>query len=120
MPTVVYVVDADPRDRAWIESALAHSVELVFVDGGADLLARLPHGSGHCLILSGDEDETATLRLVRDLRNSGNTLPVIVLGPHTAFRTAVAIARLDATDFLERPVSVRQLRSAVRRVCASE
>jgi hypothetical protein len=29
------------------------------------------------LIVS-DEDEKATLRLVEDLRNSGNTLPVIV------------------------------------------
>ena len=119
MPTVVYVVVADPRDRAWIESALARTVELVFVDDGPDLLASMPRGPGHCLILSGDEDETATLRLVRDLRSSGNMLPVVVLGPQTAFRTAVAIARLDATDFLERPVSVRQLRAAVRRVCAS-
>lgn len=118
MPTVGYVVVADPRDRAWIESGLASSVELVFVDGGPDLLARMPRGSGNCLILSCDEDETATLRLVRDLRNSGGTLPVIVLGPHTAFRTAVAIARLDATDFLERPVGVRQLRAAVRRAAA--
>lgn len=120
MPTTVYVVVADPRDRAWIESALGRSVELVFLDGGPDLLARMPRRPGHCLILSGDQDEAATLRLVRDLRDSGNTLPVIVLGPYTAFRTAVAIARLDATDFLERPVSVRQLRTAVRRVCASE
>jgi DNA-binding NtrC family response regulator len=44
-------------------------------------------------------------------------LPVIVLGSHHAFRTAVDIARLEATDFLERPVSVRQLRAAVRRAC---
>ncbi|MDL9998256.1 hypothetical protein QTI24_06555 [Variovorax sp. J22P240] len=102
----------------WIEAALARSAELVFVDGGPDLLARLPRGPGHCLILSCDEDETATLQLVRDLRSSGNTLPVIVLGPHTTFRTAVDIARLDATEFLERPVAVRQLRAAVRRAGA--
>ena len=40
---------------------------------------------------------------------------MIVLGPHSAFRTAVDIARLTRTDFLERPVSVRQLRAALRR-----
>jgi DNA-binding NtrC family response regulator len=43
---------------------------------------------------------------------------VIVLGSHRAFRTAVNIARLEATDFLERPVSARQLRAAVRRACS--
>lgn len=118
MPTVAYAVIADPHDRAWIESTLAPSIGLVFVDDGPDLLARMPRGPGHCLIISGDQDGTAALRLVRDLRNSANTLPVIVLGPHTAFRTAVALARFDATDFLERPVSVRQLRASVRRACA--
>lgn len=44
-------------------------------------------------------------------------VPVIVLGPHTAFRSAIDIARLDATDFLERPVSMRQLHAAVCRAC---
>ncbi|RZL96543.1 MAG: response regulator [Variovorax sp.] len=118
MPTVVNVVVGDPRDHTWIEAALGPSVELVFVEGGPDLLARLTCGSGHCVILSCDEDEAATLRFVRELRNSGNTMPVIVLGPHTAFRTAVEIARLYATDFLERPVGVHQLRAAVRRAGA--
>jgi len=45
------------------------------------------------------------------------SLPVIALGPHTAFREAVDIARLEGTDFLERPVTARQLRAAVRRAC---
>ncbi|RZL91618.1 MAG: response regulator [Variovorax sp.] len=120
MPTVAYAVVADPHDRAWIESTLAPSVGLVFVDDGPNLLARMPRGPGHCLIVSCDQDGAAALRLVRDLRNSGSTLPVIALGAHTAFRTAVALARLGATDFLERPVSVRQLRAAVRRAGAPE
>jgi DNA-binding NtrC family response regulator len=118
MPINVYVVVADPHDRAWIESAIKHSVDsVVFLDDGPALLANVTHGPGACLITSADEDEAATLRLVRELRRAGATLPVIVLGPHTAFRTAVDIARLEATDFLERPVSVRQLRAAVRRAC---
>ena len=57
------------------------------------------------------------LKLVRELRDRGATLPVIVLGPYSAFRTAVEIARLEATDFLERPVSARQLRTAVSKAC---
>ena len=117
MPTTVYVVGFKPDEHAWIESALGRSADaVIFVDDGEALLARAPSGPGQCLIASADVDEAATLRLVRELRRRGMALPVIVLGPHTAFRTAVDIARLEATDFLERPVSVRELRAAVRRV----
>lgn len=119
MPAHVYVLVLDPHDRAWIESALVRWVDsLVFLHDVRGQLAKVPRGPGHCLIASADEDEAATLRLVRELRSSGATLPVIVLGPHTAFRTAVDIARLEATDFLERPASARQLCAAVRRACA--
>ncbi len=41
-----------------------------------------------------------------------------MLGPHSAFRTAVDVARLDGTDFLERPVSAQRLRAALRKVTA--
>jgi len=119
VPTTVYVIDPDPAERAWIESALGKSVDAVVVlDDGAALLARLPACAGACLVASAEPDEAATLRLVRELRGRGATLPVIVLGPHRAFRTAVDIARLKATDFLERPVSARQLRATVRRACS--
>jgi two-component system response regulator FixJ len=117
MPTTVYVVDPDPAERAWIQSSLGRSVNaVVFVDDGQALLANVPGPEGACLIASAEPDAGATLELVRELRRRGATLPVIVLGPHSAFRTAVDIARLEATDFLERPVSARQLRAAVRRL----
>lgn len=114
MPTTVYVVVADPAERAWIDAALAPTVDaIVFMDGAA-LLARSPPCEGACLVAAAEPDAAAALKLVRDLRAMGAMLPVIVLGPHSAFRTAVDIARLAATDFLERPVSARQLRAAVR------
>ncbi|MDM0021394.1 hypothetical protein [Variovorax saccharolyticus] len=117
MSTTVHVVGFSEDERAWIESALGRVADaLVFVDDGEAFLARPPADASHCLIASADVDEAATLRLVRELRRRGVALPVIVLGPHSAFRTAVDIARLESTDFLARPVSVRELRAAVRRV----
>ena len=119
MPTTVYVIDPYPDERRWMESALARLAEnIVFLDNAEVLLGSLPESASACLIASADADQAATLKLVRDLRVGGAMLPVIVLGPYTAFRTAVDIARLEATDFLERPVSVRQLRTAVRRAIA--
>jgi len=118
MPTTAYVVVASSPDRAWIASALVPGLvdAVTFANHDAAQIANLPGGPGDCLILSADEDEASTLRLLRELRRRGNALPVIVLGPHRAFRTAVEIAQLEATDFLERPVSVRQLRAAIRRI----
>ena len=99
MPTTVYVIDPDPDERTWIQSALAPIVDAVVVlDDGAALLANLLACEGACLVASAEPDETATLKLVRELRGRGAKLPVIVLGPHSAFRTAVDIARLEATD----------------------
>ncbi|MDM0106322.1 hypothetical protein QTH97_15350 [Variovorax sp. J22R24] len=121
MPKTVFVVSADADDRAWIESALAHVVDaVVFLDDGPGVLATMADSQGDCLVAFADEegeDEARALRLVRELRAGGATVPVIVLGPHTAFRTAVNIARLEATDFLVRPVSPRQLRAALQRAC---
>jgi FixJ family two-component response regulator len=118
MVTTVYVVDPDPDERTWIQSVLARSVDaVVFLDDASALLTHPPGCEDACLVASAEPDEAATLKLVRDLRGAGATFPVIVLGPHSAFRTAVDIARLEATDFLERPVSARQLRTAVSKAC---
>jgi DNA-binding NtrC family response regulator len=118
MATTIYVIEPDPDERTWIQSALAPIADAVaFIEDGATLLARLPIGEDACLVTSAEADGASALKLVRELRARGAMIPVIVLGPHSAFRTAVDIARLPATDFLERPVSVRQVRAAVRRAC---
>jgi FixJ family two-component response regulator len=118
MAITVYVIEPDPGERTWLESALAPVADaVVFIDDGAALLARQSVREDGCLVASAEADAALTLELVRELRARGAMLPVIVLGSHSAFRTAVDIARLPATDFLERPVSVRQLRAAVRRAC---
>ncbi|HTO46104.1 MAG TPA: hypothetical protein VML91_00495 [Burkholderiales bacterium] len=119
MAPTVYVVDAEPEERKWIESVLAPAAAcVVFLDDGAALLAHVPPPQEACLIAFADRDRDVALDLIRGLRRGGSELPVIVLGPLSAFRTAVDIARLEATDFLERPVSERELQRAVRRACA--
>jgi two-component system response regulator PhoP len=117
MSTTVYVVGFEPSECAWVRSALGRSAHAVInVEDGEALLTHLSSGPDQCVIASADADGAATLALVRALRRQGILLPVIVLGPHSEFRTAVDIARLEATDFLERPVSARELRAALRRI----
>ena len=116
MRRTVFVINADENERRWIEATLASSVDdLVLLQDGAPLLAGAAAGCKACLVATAEPDEAETLGLVRDLRARGEALPVIVVGSHGAFRLAVDIARLAATDFLERPIIARQLRAAVVR-----
>lgn len=116
MATTIFVIGLDSGETRWIESTLASTGSIIVsVEDGAALSERLSRAGTACLIASAESGEPAILDTIRELRANGTMLPVIVLGPHSAFRTAVEIARLPATDFLERPVSARQLRAAVRR-----
>lgn len=114
MPATVFVISPDNGNSGWITSALASTAYVVeFVEDRAALFARLPAEQVACLVTFAEPDADAALQLVREVRRRVPGLPVIVLGPHSAFRTAVNIARLPATDFLELPVSSRQLRQAI-------
>ena len=117
MFNTVYVLERDADECRWIESALAGQVRtLVFLGDVATLPDWLAAHGGDCLLCDAEPDAAAALELVRGLRRRGEMLPVVMFGPHSAFRTAVDVARLSATDFLERPVSAQRLRAALLRV----
>jgi len=120
MGTVVYIVDPDAEERNWLESALAPGFESVrSLDCAGALPEALGISEGDCLVLAVEPDEAMALELVRGLRASGNMIPVVAIGPNTAFQAATKIARFDFTDFLERPLRAGRLRTALRRACAS-
>ena len=117
-PPKVFVLDPEPRERGWIATVLGPAAASVaFLDGPDELLHQPPAAGLSCVIAFADQDAAAAVELVRTLRGAGCAMPAIILGPHSAFRSAIDIARLDATDFLERPVTGRQLRAAVDRAC---
>lgn len=113
---IAYVVDPDAEERKWIEAVLSQTAEVVSGFDDAEALPGLDEQCEGCIVIAVEPDETATLDLVRKLRRSGQLVPVIVVGPRTAFRTAMDIARLGFTDFLERPLSAYKLRAAIERV----
>ena len=120
MPATVLVINPDDDDRRWIAAALASTAHVAeFFADEAALFARLPAEEPACLVAFAEPDADAALLLVRELRRRAPTLPVIVVGTHSAFRMTVNVARLPATDFLERPVSSRQLRVAVAKALKS-
>lgn len=114
---IAYVVDPDAEERRWIEAVLSQTAEVVSGFNDAEGLPGLVEEREGCIVIAVEPDERATLELIRKLRWSGKLVPVIVVGPRTAFRTATDIARLGFTDFLERPLSAYKLRAAIERVC---
>ena len=113
---IAYVIDPDAEERKWIEGVLSQTAEVVSGFDDAEALPVLVAQREGCIVIAVEPDEMATLELVRKLRRSGKLVPVIVVGPRTAFRTATDIARLGFTDFLERPLSAYKLRAAIERV----
>ena len=71
-----------------------------------------------CVVVGLRDGGAAAVDRVTAWRDLGLAVPVIALGPGGALRTAVDLARLLRTDFLEGPVSVGRLCAAMRRVCA--
>lgn len=117
-PPKVFVLAPDPAERRWIEAALSPQAgTLAFLDVPGELLDFRPRSGEACVIAFADQDGAAAVALVRALREAACDMPAIILGPHSAFRSAIDIARLDATEFLERPVTERQLRAAIERAC---
>jgi DNA-binding NtrC family response regulator len=120
MNTTAYVIDPDPDERKRIEAFLSPGVEVVCgLDDAEALLAVLGVRDEVCLIVSLEPNEEAVRELVCELRLSGSEIPVIVVGSRTAFRAATKIARLEFTDFLQRPLTAHKLRAAVERLCGA-
>lgn len=116
MPTTAYVLLADAQQRARVDAALARWVDrIVFLDA----IDALPPGAGEqdCLIVSVDATEPDAVKAIGELRGRGNPIGVVALGSHAEFRRSVDIARIAGTDVLESPVSDRELRRAVQRMC---
>lgn len=118
MTRTAYVLLADAQQRARIDAALVRCVDrVVWLDAIDALPAHAAHDEQDCLILSVEAAQPDAVKAIGQLRGRGNTIAVIALGSHTAFRQAIDIARIDGTDVLESPVSDRELRQAVKRMC---
>lgn len=118
MTRTAYVLLADARQRARVDAALLRCVDrVVQLDAIEALPDRAADGEHDCLIVSAEAAEPDVVKTIGALRDRGNTIAVIALGSHAAFRQAIDIARFDGTDVLESPVSDRELRQAVRRMC---
>ena len=116
MGRTVYVLLPDAREREWVKATLAKKMGRVVCSTTSASCRRTRRVGNACLIVSAEPIEDGAVKLINELRDQGNAIAVIALGSHAVFRVAIDIARMDGTDFLERPVSDRELLQAVQRI----
>jgi RNA polymerase sigma factor (sigma-70 family) len=71
-----------------------------------------------CLVLDVRMDGLSGLQLYERLRQAGAAAPVVFLSGHDDVATAVEAMKLDAVEFLQKPVADEELFAAIRKALA--
>jgi two-component system CheB/CheR fusion protein len=103
---VVYLVDDDDRLRLTLCEVLeaeGHTI-LDFASCEAFLQGRLAHRES-CLLLDAYLPGMSGLELIRQLSDTGRTLPTVVMTGRSDISTAVNAMKAGAIDFIQKPVS---------------
>lgn len=114
MTELLHVID----DDAGLRDALAFLLEVNgvnarFYESGDAFLAALPVEDG-CLLTDVRMPGLTGLELVRELKDRGVDLPVIVMTGHGDVPLAVEAMKAGVVDFIEKPFSDEVLLAAVK------
>ncbi len=111
----IYVIDDDSALRDSLSFLLASSGFTVqpFNSAEAFLAASPPMGKG-CILTDVRMEGLDGIGLLRRLRETGHSVPVIVMTGHGDVPLAVRAMKLGATDFLEKPFDGEALVQVVR------
>lgn len=116
---LICVVEDNPEVRNAMRSVLEyeHWPVTAYPDAEAFLAAEA-HGNDHCLIIDTNLPGMSGIELIEHLRASGNTVPAVLITGTGDIAMAVKAMRSGASDFIERPVSRRDLIDSIERAVA--
>lgn len=113
------LVDDEDDFRASTSKALGRrGFDVHQAASGEEALEMLRSLSPDVVLLDLRMDGMDGIATLRRLRESHETLPVIILTGHGSFEDAVAGIHLDVVEFLRKPVDIEKLASLVRRLLA--
>jgi two-component system response regulator AtoC len=115
---IILVVDDEPEVRGYLETALrceGYGVEIA--EDGEEALNLLKIGVPVCaLLLDMMIPKLDGLQVLRELRNSGRNLPVIMISGSVSSGIIVEAMRSGADDFLAKPISQESLRRSLTNI----
>ena len=116
---VVHVVDDDAAVRDSIAFLLdTDGIASRTYETAAALLAHAPAIEPGCIVTDVRMPEINGLEMVRRLKASGVTLPVIVITGHADVPLAIEAMHAGVTDFIEKPFDDEALLASVRAALA--
>ncbi|MEA9983847.1 MULTISPECIES: response regulator transcription factor [Subtercola] len=111
----ILVVEDDPQMGALIERGLVgegHTIDLV--TNGIDALIALRHTHFSAAAIDVMLPKMTGFELCRRIRESGNTLPIILLTARDGIEDRVTGLDLGADDYLTKPFAIAELNARLR------
>lgn len=113
---IVFVVDDDAGVRIAVESLLKSvGLRTEAFASTSEFLQRLPRQTPGCLVLDVRLPGMSGLELQRQLRASGEQIPIIIITGHGDIPMSVEAMKAGALEFLQKPVRGQDLLTAVQK-----
>lgn len=115
IPLRVLVVDDEPPIRRFLRTSLtAQGYDIVEAEDGTKALEEVRRRSPDLLVLDLGLPGIDGLEVIRSLRGSGVTLPIIVLSSRVDEAGKVEALDLGADDYVTKPFGVEELLARIR------
>src|SRR4051812_29032350 len=115
----VMIVEDEPNVRLVFRTALeSPGMELATAEDGEAALRALKRSPVDLVLLDLQMPNLDGMGLLRQLREEGNDVPVVIITAYGSVPDAVAAMKFGALDFLAKPLTPEVLRATVRDVLA--
>lgn len=116
---VVRVVDDEPSIRALFERMVAKCGFAVECYDSADsFLTAFDDDQPGCLVIDLLLPDRSGLEVLRELRERGSQIPVVLMSGMARVSEAVQALKLGSIDFIEKPFELSQIADVLRRAVA--
>ncbi len=113
----VLVVEDDSEMRAAVSQSLGNQgYPVLLAHDGYEALEVLQQQRAWLVIADVNMPGKSGLEMLREIRASGNSVPVVIMTAYGSIDTAVEALKLGATDFLQKPFQSGQLQEIVSRI----
>ncbi len=111
----VLVVDDEPPIRRFLKTSLAaHRYEVLEAQDGATALAMLRRNAVDLIVLDLGLPEKDGFELIREVRESGSSIPIVVLSVRADEAGKVKALDMGADDYVTKPFGIDELLARIR------
>ncbi len=111
----ILVVDDEPAMRRFLRTSLAaHGYQIVDAENGGDALNLLDEDGVDALLLDLGLPDMDGIEVLKTIRASGSSLPVIVLSSRAEETGKVKALDLGADDYVTKPFGIDELLARIR------